>query len=377
MKIGIITYHRAENYGSVLQTYALTQTIRSLGHTPEIIDYHSKKQDELYVKYQKVKSVMDIARNVHMFCFSNKIDKRKERFYDFLIRNIPLTSKEFREETSLTELNDKFDCFICGSDQIWNASCADFSDAYLLSFVTDKKKCLSYAASIGKSYINEEALDLFRNQLREYDYISVREETAKSVLEPLIGRSIDVVPDPVLLLSKEDWNTLIPSISESNDYILCYFIGDVDQMRHFANRLHSMTNLPLVLLNINLRDLALTGQRRYDAGPLEFIRLIRDAKYVCTNSFHATLFSLIYHKDFWTFTNLNNETAKSRIEQILNSVNLANRIVNNNTGMPTDPLQHIVFSDSDRYIATYKTFGKNKLNVALDSIERNNQIQGI
>lgn len=376
MRVGIITYHRAENYGSVLQTYALSKTIEKIGYTSLVIDYHTSKQDELYKKYDSPKSIMGIGRNIHTLCFSKQIEDRKNRFSRFLQEYISLTESDYNEQTSLVELNDQFDCFVCGSDQIWNASCADFSDAYLLSFVEDKKRCMSYAASIGRDSISEDYKNKFQVLVRGYEYISVREDVARTVLEPLTGRSVDVVPDPVLLLTREEWDSLIESEPIKEDYILCYFIGDVAQMRSFANDLHRRTKMPLVLLNINLRDLFLPGKRRYDTGPLEFIRLIRDAKYVCTNSFHATLFSLIYHKDFWTFTSLGDGTSKSRIEQILKSARLTDRIINTNTGLPSNVLQSIDFECSDDYIKNYSLYGLKKLTDALSSIENYNQQLG-
>lgn len=361
MKIAIITYHRANNFGSALQAYALSTTLSKLGHNPEVIDFHTKAQDDLYRIFEKPHSMMSVARNLHSFVFYSKITRRKKRFSYFLNNNLSLSRKQYSDSIDMSSLNNEYDMFICGSDQIWNASCADFSTAYLLDFVNDKNRCFSYAASIGKSYIDKNDSSYYEQYLKNFKHISVRETVAKQALSEIIDNEIDVVPDPVLLLNRHDWDKLGSKIKIPKKYIFCYFIGDVKGMRSFAKQMSQKSKLPLVLININLRDLNSMGKRYYDAGPEEFLVLLRNAQYVCTNSYHAVLFSLIYNKNYWVFTDLNSGSAKSRIEEISRRVSLENRILNSGVIIPKDPFAKIDYSNINKVIKKYSDYGRSKL----------------
>ena len=357
MKIGIMTYHRAENYGSVLQTFALTIVLKKMGHSPTVIDYHSTAQDKMYKLYETPRSLKGVLRNVHSFICKKKLRTRKKRFASFLSELLTLSQEQYNEFSEMSGLNEQYDLFICGSDQIWNTACVDYSDVYLFNFVKDKQRCLSYAASIGTGGIKMEDEGKFSDYLHDFRYISVREGKAKDSLERIVDKEIDVVPDPVLLLTREDWDHLASAKNNYGDYILCYFIGDVEQMRSFAKRMHEESKLPLVFTNINLREVVIGGYHLYDTGPVEFVNLVKNAKYICTDSFHAVLFSLIYHKDFWVFTNVHEGSSRSRIDEIASKVQLTHRVLNTQRSFPDDPLCHIDFTGIDSIIREFADYG--------------------
>ena len=185
--------------------------------------------------------------------------------------------------------------------------------------------------------------------------------TVSGIINRIINNPIDVVPDPVLLLNRSEWDKLGSRIMIPKKYIFCYFIGDVKGMRSFAKQMSKKSKLPLVLLNINLRDLNLPGKRYYDAGQKEFLVLLRNAQYICTNSYHAVLFSLIYNKNYWVFTDSASGSAKSRIEEISNKVSLEERIVNSDGKMPEDPFAKVDFSNANKVIKDYSEYGISKL----------------
>lgn len=357
MKVAIISYHRADNYGSVLQAYALERAVETIGQTATHIDYHSSAQDRLYKMFEKPNSIMSVARNIHAFIFLNQLKKRRLGFAQFRKIYLQTTPDEYTEGSDLTLLNTEYDCFVAGSDQIWNTQCNDFTEAYLLDFVSDKRKCISYAASIGREYIEQDRKEMFKYRLSGFQKVSVRETTAKRELEAILNRDIEVVPDPVLLLSKEEWNSFATTRRIADDYILCYFIGNVPGMRQFAKTIHRQTGLPLVLVNINLRDLTLPGRRCYDTNPMEFVSLVKHAKYVCTNSYHAVLFSILFNVNFWVFTDLGKGSAKSRIEEITARFKLEDRVLNSNTALPIDILKDIDYSRKAEWLDSYVKVG--------------------
>ncbi|MBQ3417902.1 MAG: polysaccharide pyruvyl transferase family protein [Ruminococcus sp.] len=360
MKIGIMTYHRAENYGSVLQAYALSTTIKKLGHDPEIIDYHSEAQDKMFQLYNGSHSLGGTLRNLLAFVYQKKLKAKKESFSSFLKNRVQLSRDDYNDRSDLSVLNSEYDFFICGSDQVWNTACTDYTDAYLLDFAEKKQCCMSFAASIGVSRIKPEEEEKFKTSISGFKYISVRERTAKECLERILERKVDVVPDPVVLLSKEEWDDLAAD-NRFSDYILCYFIGDAPRMREFAKRMHKLSGLPLVFTNFSLRDTATAGYKAYDTGPQEFISLIKNAKYICTDSFHAVLFSLIYHKNFWVFTKLNKGSSRSRIDDIAFRVSLTDRVLNTDKELPDDPLCDIDYTGVDPIVEEYAGYGYSRL----------------
>lgn len=326
-KIAIITYHRSNNYGSVLQAYALSKYLNTQGARLNVIDYHSEKQDKLYKTFESVKGLMSVARNIQTFFYLKSIKLRKKKFDEFLKNNFSLT-KEYVNVSDISAENDNYDLFICGSDQIWNTSCDDFSKAYTLDFVKDKSKCVSYAASIGKKFIKPEDEDFFYAQLKDFYKLSLREKDGVDEIKRITGRGdVSMVSDPVTLLDKNDWNELIKDVKALNKkYILAYFIGDVPFMRDFVKRLAKIKRLPIIVINKNLRDMLYRNKKRYGTGPKEFLALIKNAEYVVSDSFHATVFSIIFKKQFFTFAKTDQESAISRLNNFLSVLGLKNRL---------------------------------------------------
>lgn len=337
MKIGTITYHRALNYGSVLQTYALNKYLRLLGHQVETIDFATTQQAGMYKKYRPIKFnygvVIGLLRNVYSFIYSSQFDCKNKRFDDFIRDFIPLSDFRAKDSDDLREFvkSSHYDMYFCGSDQIWNTNCGDFSSAYLLDFVDDKSRCCAYAPSIGVTKLNVESENLFKQYLSEYKKISVREKNSSKYLEKIIGRSVDTVLDPVFLLEKDEWNKIALPVDVGEKFVLGYFIGDVVGMRKYSQILAKHFNGKVVVINQNLRDLCFCGKCvQYSAGPREFIWLIKNSSIVCTNSFHAVAFSLIFNKNFFVFIDgnaRNEDKPQQRIYNITELVGLESQII--------------------------------------------------
>ncbi len=366
MRVGILTYHRAYNYGSALQNYALNSYLRSEGIDALTIDYTNQNQRDMYKIFQPVNGVMSLLRNVQTFMFLKDLIIHKKRFDNFIDENIPKTRTVYLKE-DLCNIVENFDYFVCGSDQIWNASCYDFDKSYLLDFVKDKKKCISYAPSIAIAEIPEEWNDMFKEHISDYKAVSLREQKGADFISKVINKPVPVLMDPVFLLSEEEWSELSVAPKLNKPYIFCYFIGDVKGMREFAKKMRKETNLPLVVVYKNIRDMAYPNKKLYSAGPREFVGLIKNAEYICTNSFHATAFSIIFKKNFWSFTDIDHGiSAGSRIDNIAEMFDLRHRVLNYTNMNNVNFTEQIEFSDAmekikENKVNEAKTFLKNAL----------------
>lgn len=325
-KIAIITYSRAYNYGSALQTYALNRYLTSLECDARTIDYTTDAQQNLYTIFEPIKGVLSIVRNLQSIIHFRGLQLHKARFERFLLDKVPMTHS-VSSNSDLVDLNDNFDYFVCGSDQIWNAQCDDFDPTYMLSFVKDKRKCIAYAPSLGAGGRDIKTKEALCKYVKGFKAVSTRESESQELICKYISCPVSNVLDPVFLLDKDEWNSILPGVdSFCGDYILGYFIGDVEGMRDFAYLLYKKTSMPVVVIWKSVRDIKYGFKTFYSAGPLEFVNLVKNAKYVVTNSFHAISFSLIFRKTFWAF--ISPDGKDKRITSVLDIVFLKGRIVN-------------------------------------------------
>ncbi len=360
-----MTYHRAINYGSVLQAYALCTYLQKEGYRAEIIDYHTTAQDTLYHMFQPWDSPMDCVRNAYTALHYHSEKKKREKFSAFLQRYVPISTESFQENTDMSRVGEAYDHYICGSDQIWNPHCADFSPAYLLDFVRDKSRCIAYAPSMGTDSLDEKYIPLFQKEISPFHRLSMREKSGAAYLSQYIGRELAHVSDPVLLLSHGEWEALAAERPIKGKYIFCYFIGNVPAMREFAVSMRKRTKYPLVVVDMSLRNVLFINHKRYSAGPLDFLSLIRHCEYVCTNSYHAVMFSLIFHKRFWVFTDLRAGSTKSRIDGITDAAGFSHRVLHRMKALPMDATEEMDFRESDRVLCKLAQKSKAFLREAL------------
>lgn len=235
-----------------------------------------------------------------------------------------MTEETYYSNSELEKADFDFDYYICGSDQIWNTYCPNYDDAFILRFAKGKGERLSYAASMGAEDIKPSLRDKFAEELGGYKAISVRESGAVTVISELSKKSAVHVVDPVFLLDADKWNEIAKENPIGKPYILLYFVkGDIPGMRDYVKKLKKITGLPIVVVNCNLREMKYRNIKCYDAGPAEFVSLIKNAEYVVTNSFHASAFSVIYRKKFMVFNDKAN--GASRISSLLNLCGISER----------------------------------------------------
>lgn len=337
MKVGIITFHKVNNYGAVLQAYALQKTIQRLGCECEIIDYSRKNfRDILLWQKNKIKcffkgrpdhqgySNMEFINMVLTTVFFNK--KAVAGKFDSFRSKYQL-SKSVNSDT-VRSLNVDYDLFISGSDQVFNCGRVILDKNYLLDFVETGEKKGSYAASFGIKEIPDKYLKDYKELLSDFTYLSVREEAGAELTRKLIGREANVVLDPTLLLNKEDWAVLIGKKLKKEDVIIVYMLEYSESLLSYARDLSKRTNCPIRLLNKPFNH-KLEEECRADVGPMEWLLEIQNAKYVVTNSFHGVAFSINFNRNF--YVEIAEERIRgamaSRIEHILKIFGLEDRLI--------------------------------------------------
>lgn len=343
MKIGIITFNSAHNYGAVLQAWALQEYLKREGHQVEIINYRLPATDNLYRLYVPRNPFKNDKLNeaVHALQYLKKsrTEPDKARKYHEFERFINHTLNTTEPMTKLAELkkaNFDYDIMIAGSDQIWNGGLTSgVNPAYLLSFGKNEIKRISYAASIGRDEIPEIEHLFFSRYLRDFDYISVREEKAKEAISKLTDKEVSVVLDPTLLLQKEMYDKLKKDPKVKQDYIYVHnvHLKKTDKrLNAMAEEISKRTGLPIVH---NREDYDFTNElKKFTNGsPEEFVGYIANAEYVIANSFHATVFSIIYQRDFITIPHFQNP---ERMRHLLDSLGIANHMIASPGELPED-----------------------------------------
>jgi len=345
MKICTITCHRVYNYGASLQTYALQHYIESIGHEVEIIDFNPWFHRDRYNLFwfgNNEKSIADMAMKkfpplqwvyLPYRAWRSGIFKtwgRKTTFDKFEKDYYHLTKTRYFSSDDLKEKPPLADVYVAGSDQIWNIQSGNGKEpGYYLDFGPKEVRRISYAASLGTSGIVKEWELFVKERVSALNSVSVREITGVKLLQKIGIKDIFLVLDPVFLLSKEKWLELSLRAKcyglVKNSYILLYdFLGNDENMQKFTLNYAKVMNLRIVSINDFLLS-KYSDININDAGPLEFLSLISNAACVIGSSFHATAFSVILEKEFFTF-NLIGFDNSSRMKDFLESIGLKERL---------------------------------------------------
>lgn len=339
-KIGIITICDNNNYGNRLQNYATQEIIKEMGFEAETIvnivepeldpnfNLEAEKQSKLnFPKQFKLrKTLKKIRLKTWTIINKKRIQKdklyRSDNFKNFTAENIKESGFYISENSIPNDLDGKYDYFITGSDQIWNPNYRYGGKIDFLTFAK-KYKRIALSPSFGISTIPLEYEERYRNWLSEMEYLSIREESGLKIIKNLTGRNAELLIDPTLMFSKEKWLTISKKITDKpENYILTYFLGsDSNEARSAVEKVAKENNLEI----INLLDLK--QSEIYSAGPGEFLDLINCSSLVCTNSYHGTIFSILFGKPFIVFDRIENNkiVMSSRINTLLKKLNLEKR----------------------------------------------------
>lgn len=330
MRTGLLTFHHAHHYGAQLQAFALMKEIQSMGTDCEIINYVRPDTTEGNRLFKSDLSARALLSNANTVINYGRLKKRYARFESFVHDDMKLSKKSYNSYEELLKDVPEYDAYVCGSDQIWNPFIfkeKTYDPAFFADFAKGGR-CIAYAPSFGISEIPEDKREDLRKYIQHFDCLSVRERQGEKILRDVTGRDSLTVLDPTLLLTGEQWGGLSAEPSIKGPYILCYFISDPGRYSGYIKALAEKYGLPVVSLCGARRVVPQTRHTVLDAGPREFLGLFRNASMVCTNSFHGTVFSIIFKKDFFSFTTgLNTEkTVNSRLYNILEMLGLVDRI---------------------------------------------------
>lgn len=333
MKVGLISFHNAYNYGACLQAYALQEGLSGMGADCEYIDYINTRRAEGYrmssriLKALKAKDIKGVVKNT---CGAPFLWSRGSKFDKFYARYLKKTDKVYHTSDEAKVLNSRYDKFVVGSDQVWNAEHNGTDAAFFLSFVEDKRKTISYSSSFGMASIPEELKTWYVDNINQIACLSTREKCGVDLIEGLTGRHAHLVLDPVFLLNAEDWKKLINISSKLSRYTFYYMnarfnpedFGRVTGWKDGERRILSASVSP--------KDFVKKGQKvTFAMAPEEFLQQIHSAELIVTTSFHCLAFSILFHKKFVAILS-GDEGRDERLLNLLQITGLENRIFSRN-----------------------------------------------
>lgn len=342
-KIGVCACYNTKNYGSMLQSLATCHELEVLGFEYEIIRYSRKKTLNLILRSlsripgqvkESLKKRQDSAKVSKYPEVKKGIAERNGCFDKFMNQTFTKMSPIYDTFGELNQAAQKYDAVLVGSDQLWRPE-SYTTGFYTLEFVPDDVKKIAYATSFGVSQIPSGKVAVAKKFLNRIEHISVRELRASEMVNELTGRTVPTVVDPTLLFNAEQWNQLIPvtPVKEAGEhYIFCYLLGSNPEHRKAVEALAKKTGCKIVTIphldEFVENDLSFGDKQLYNVGPAEFVNLIRHADYVCTDSFHGSVFSILNHKQFVTFSRFaegSKNSRNSRIDSLLSQTGLTGR----------------------------------------------------
>lgn len=346
MKVGIASCYYNHNYGSMLQAYATQRIIEELGYEATTIRCNTPitymTQPKIKYYFHKISNIDIVKTKMRQFVSKENLKKHEEvrkgikirdRYFDEFYSKYIKLSKLNNTRDDLSNFAEKCDAVIVGSDMLWHPVNVEHN-YFTLSFVPSNIKKIAYATSFGTTKIPRHQLSNYKEFLERFDFISVRETSGVNVINDLgINNTAIVVLDPTLLFDGKEWMEIQKEESIiSEKYILCYFLGVNKEHREFAQKLKETTGFKIVALQhldeFYKNDVQFGDIVPFNIGPGEFVNLIRNAEYVCTDSFHGSCFSILNHKQFFTFNRFNSKNSQStntRIDSLLKLVNMENR----------------------------------------------------
>lgn len=330
MKAGILTITDGQNYGNRLQNYAMQELLKSIGMEAETIPRRTKRdltgidKIEVDIKY--------VIKRILRYKCDHYRRIRKKRFTEFNHKYIKFGKDVLQNSIAPDGLNDKYDYFIIGSDQVWNARLEIVKEDIKnhLAFFAESGKKIAYAASFGTDDVAPEYRNLFSEALSTYKAIGVREDSGVDIVRNLCNRNdATVVLDPTMMLSVEQWKKIEkkPKYIQNQKYIVTYFLGGRGKkLSSYIKNIANEFEAEIINLDIEfLLDNDIDDKNFFTTTPDEFVWLIDHAECVLTDSFHASVFSILFHKPFCTYERIAEEKGNnmgSRIQTLLKKFGL-------------------------------------------------------
>lgn len=315
MRIAITTWHSGPNAGTFFQIYGLYKYLTDRGHHVEVVEYDHVAHPEDFlprgwyyyasqffglVKRKIQRRETQALLEASIASYKQEIDLRDKRFEEMYGKM--LYTKPVNTDEDFRRLNEEFDAFIVGSDQVWNSGM--LNRRYLLDYVSEGKIKASYAPSMGTGLVLPYQRKMFRKYLQSYDYISTREKRLADILNEELEQKVEHVLDPSMLISRDEYLQMahLPEQFKPGSYLLCYFMPNNEKQREQIRDYAKRHNLRIVMMAMFASDYALEGAEIYAAaGPCEFLGLIANAAAVFTSSFHCTIFSILFNRNLFVF----------------------------------------------------------------------------
>lgn len=367
-KIGIITlYYKNRNYGGLLQSYALVKFLEKNGYEAKQISFEKNLNQN---KKTKTRRIIDLIEEIGLIGLIKKIYYKiklkisfkliSKKYRKIIVEKIAKRNIKFEEfelciphtkvvtEKDIGEINNMFDTFICGSDQIWKpgVNCPE----YFLKFVKKDKTKISYAASIGRSNLAKEDLKYIINSVKELDAISLREEEAVNEFKQQ-NINAALVLDPTLLLDKDDWSAFAEEYKIDGKYIFCYFLGTSKKQRKMIEEFAKKKALKIVTMPFmskipSKNDIKFGDEKLYEISPKQLVYVIKNAEYIFTDSFHISVFSGIFEKNFFVFEREEEKTMNGRIVNLLKLYNANGRLIKTIDNIDSIPMYQNIFENN-------------------------------
>lgn len=350
MRIEIISFHDTFNYGATLQCCALNYYLNANKHNVEVINYIPKyiqNKKSAFKEFNSIKNrhglsgkIKAFLRAIYYYAHKNTIKRRDLRYRTFLNRNILLTDYV----SNFSDLDDfkGTDLYICGSDQIWNPvlTGGDFDKAFFLEFAKGRK--VAYGVSTG-----EADLASYREELKkltsDFEYISVREKKTAEELSSILNRNVEVVLDPTLLLNAQDYAGMEIPVDEAEPYLLFYNVSPAPLATKTALKIANEKGLRIIDISPSPFVRVPGAKKVDDIGPGEFLSYVKNAECVVTNSFHGTVFSIIYKKSFYSIPH---KKRSGRVVDLLELTGLSDRLIKGIDSVSYEPLDYLSAYDS-------------------------------
>lgn len=332
MKIGILTWLHNGNYGSILQAYALQKALRNQGYQTENIDYAPSAVKKVENLIKNKNSLKLFLEKWDAYCAKKvagsprELSEKQKKFDDFRENYINIT-RRYSSPKEVATIDGEYDAYICGSDQIWSPVL--LNPVFYFDFLSDTERKIAYACSFGVSSIKGKKATKITNYLNRFDYISVRESSGCEIVKKLTSKVVPVMPDPTLLLRRTDWDKVSKYNLNLNKYIFCYFLSWNEDYWKYVENVSQQLGYQIVIVPSVKQTYQVDAKILKNIGPEEWVGLVKNASYVITDSFHGTVFSIIYNKPFTVlkrFSDDNPRSQNSRIYTLLEHYNLTNRL---------------------------------------------------
>ena len=355
MNVGIVTmFYNSLNYGGILQSYALVKALENQGINAEQISYDYSSAYSIKRRVRDVHSrhipLIQHPSYVGQYININKRRKLVVKASADLVKH----SKNVYSEKTISKSVDDYDAIITGSDQVWHGDWP----AFFLNFVPSEKKKISYAASVGKSILSESDIQMISNNTNDFKAISVREKDTAEQLNVQMGNKVEVVLDPTLILDRDEWEQITSERLISRPYVFCYFLGTDLKMRKLAREYakkngYEIVTIPFMQQRVFENDLNFSDISIFNATPQDFLSYIKNAEVVFTDSFHGSVFSMIYNKQYFVFGRLEHKEMNNRICTLTEMFDVRNHFIEN---IEQYNLNYIETTDDIEYNKTYDEY---------------------